>query len=128
MTLALDDATRRVSKYFFLQLLVNAAFGALCGAGLFLIGVPYAVLWGALAAILRIVPYAGSLVAAGLPLILSLAVFNDWMHPLMVFLLFGTLETVTGNWVEPRLLGLIRGSRLAIPTPCFGRCCGGRRA
>jgi predicted PurR-regulated permease PerM len=40
MTLALDDATRRVSKYFFLQLLVNAAFGALCGAGLFLIGVP----------------------------------------------------------------------------------------
>ena len=115
MTLALDDATRRVSKYFFLQLLVNAAFGALCGAGLFLIGVPYAVLWGALAAILRIVPYAGSLVAAGLPLILSLAVFNDWMHPLMVFLLFGTLETVTGNWVEPRLYGTHTGvSALAL--------------
>ena len=47
MTLALDDATRRVSKYLLLQLLVNAAFGALCGTGLFLIGVPYAVLWGA---------------------------------------------------------------------------------
>ena len=115
MTLALDDATRRVSKYFFLQLLVNAAFGVLCGAGLFLIGVPYAVLWGAVAAILRIVPYAGSLVAAALPLILSLAVFDDWIHPLLVFLLFGTLELVTGNWVEPRLYGTHTGvSALAL--------------
>jgi predicted PurR-regulated permease PerM len=115
MTLALDDATRRVSKYLLLQLMVNAVFGVLCGTGLFLIGVPYAVLWGAVAAILRIVPYAGSLVAAALPLILSLAVFDDWMHPLLVFLLFGTLELVTGNWVEPRLYGTHTGvSALAL--------------
>jgi predicted PurR-regulated permease PerM len=115
MTLALDDATRRVSKYLLLQLLVNAVFGALCGLGLFLIGVPYAVLWGAVAAILRIVPYVGSLVAAALPLILSLAVFDHWMHPLLVFLLFGTLELVTGNWVEPWLYGTQTGvSALAL--------------
>jgi hypothetical protein len=51
----------------------------------------------------------------GLPLILSLAVFDDWMHPLLVFLLFGTLETVTGNWVEPRLYGTHTGvSALAL--------------
>jgi predicted PurR-regulated permease PerM len=115
MTQALNDATSRVSKYLLLQLLVNAAFGAICGTGLLLIGVPYAVLWGALAAILRIVPYAGSLVAAGLPLMLSLAVFDDWLHPLLVFLLFGTVELVTGNWVEPRLYGAHTGvSSLAL--------------
>jgi predicted PurR-regulated permease PerM len=115
MTLALDDATRRVSKYLLLQLLVNAAFGMLCGTGLFLIGVPFAVLWGAVAAILRIVPYVGSVVAAALPLILSLAVFDDWLRPLLVFLLFGTLELVTGNWVEPRLYGTHTGvSALAL--------------
>ncbi len=115
MTLALDDATRRVSKYLLLQLLVNAAFGVLCGAGLFAIGVPYAVLWGAVAAILRIVPYVGSLVAAALPFILSLAVFDDWLRPLLVFLLFATLEVVTGNWVEPWLYGTHTGvSALAL--------------
>src|ERR1039457_2556210 len=115
MTQALNDATSRVSKYLLLQLLVNAAFGAICGTGLLLIGVPYAVLWGALAAILRIVPYAGSVVAAGLPLMLSLAVFDDWLHPLLVFLLFGTVELVTGNWVEPRLYGAHTGvSSLAL--------------
>ena len=115
MTQALNDATRRVSRYLLLQFLVNAVFGVLCGTGLFLIGVPYALLWGAVAAILRIVPYVGSVVAAALPLMLSLAVFDDWLHPLSVFLMFGTLELVTGNWVEPWLYGTHTGvSSLAL--------------
>lgn len=115
MTQALDDATRRVSHYLMLQLLVNASFGILCGIGLYLIGVPYAVLWGAVAAILRIVPYAGSLVAASLPLLLSLAVFDGWLPPCLVFLLFATLELVTGNFVEPWVYGMHTGiSSLAL--------------
>jgi predicted PurR-regulated permease PerM len=115
MTQALDDATRRVSRYLMMQLLVNAGFGVLCGTGLYFIGVPYAVLWGAVAGILRIVPYVGSLVAGALPLMLSLAVFDHWMPPLLVFLLFATLELVTGNFVEPWLYGMHTGiSSLAI--------------
>ncbi len=115
MTQALDDATGRVSRYLMMQLLVNAGFGALCGIGLYLIGVPYAVLWGVVAGILRIVPYVGSLVAGALPLLLSLAVFDHWMQPLLVFLLFATLELVTGNFIEPWLYGMHTGiSSLAI--------------
>jgi predicted PurR-regulated permease PerM len=115
MTQALDDATRRVSRYLMMQLLVNASFGVLCGIGLYLIGVPYAALWGAIAGILRIVPYLGSLVAAALPLLLSLAVFDHWIPPLLVFLLFATLELVTGNFVEPWLYGIHTGiSSLAL--------------
>ncbi len=115
MTQALDDATRRVSRYLVMQLLVNASLGVLCGTGLYLIGVPYAVLWGTVAAILRIVPYVGSLVAASLPLLLSLAVFDHWMPPFLVFLLFATLELVTSNVVEPWLYGMHMGiSALAL--------------
>lgn len=115
MTQAVDDATRRVSRYLTLQLLVNAGFGGLCGIGLYFIGVPYAALWGAVAGILRIVPYVGSLVAALLPFMLSLAVFDHWMPPLLVFLLFATLELVTGNLVEPWLYGTHTGiSALAL--------------
>ena len=115
MTQALEDATQRVSRYLMLQLLVNTCFGLLCAGGLYLIGVPYAVLWGAVAGILRIVPYVGSLVAALLPLILSLAVFDNWKAPLLVFLLFATLELVTGNFLEPWLYGSHTGiSSLAL--------------
>ena len=115
MTQALEDATHRVSRYLMLQLLVNTCFGLLCAGGLYLIGVPYAVLWGAVAGILRIVPYVGSLVAALLPLILSLAVFDNWKSPLLVFLLFATLELITGNLLEPWLYGSHTGiSSLAL--------------
>src|SRR5579864_1175599 len=115
VTQALEDATQRVSRYLMLQFLVNAGFGVLCGIGLYLIGVPYAALWGTVAALLRIVPYVGSVVAGLLPLLLSLAVFDRWMPPLLVFLLFGTLELVTGNLIEPWLYGVHTGiSSLAL--------------
>jgi predicted PurR-regulated permease PerM len=105
MTQALDDAARRVSRYLLLQFLVNAGFGTLFGFGLYLIGVPNPVLWGALAGILRIVPYVGTLVAATLPIALSLAVFEGWLKPLLVFLLVVGLELIVANFVEPWLYG-----------------------
>jgi predicted PurR-regulated permease PerM len=105
MTQALDDAAGRVSRYILMQFLVNACLGTLFGFGLYLIGVPNAALWGALAGILRIVPYVGTLVAATLPIALSLAVFDGWLKPLLVFLLVAGLELIVANFVEPWLYG-----------------------
>jgi predicted PurR-regulated permease PerM len=105
MTQALDDAASRVSRYILLQFLVNASFGALFGLGLYFIGVPNPLLWGVVAAILRIVPYVGTTVAAMLPLALSLAVFDGWLKPLLVFLLAAALELIIANFIEPWLYG-----------------------
>src|SRR5262245_1792331 len=46
---AIDDASTRVSRYLRTQLIINSGFGALAAIGLWLIGVPNAFLWGALA-------------------------------------------------------------------------------
>jgi predicted PurR-regulated permease PerM len=97
MTQALEDATRRVSRYLMLQCLVNACFGMLCGIGLNLIGVPYAALWGAVATIFRIVPYVGSTIAGLFPLLLSLAVFDRWTPPLLVFFVVCNSGTSDGQ-------------------------------
>jgi predicted PurR-regulated permease PerM len=115
MTQALDDATQRVSRYLLLLLLMNACFGILCGIGLYAIGIPYAPLWGIVAGILRIVPYVGAFVSGLLPFTLALAVFDNWTHPLLVFLLFATLELIISNFVEPWLYGVHTGiSSLAL--------------
>jgi len=115
MTQALDDAAQRVSRYLLMQMLVNAGFGVLFGFGLYWIGVPNAALWGVVAGLLRIVPYVGTPVAAALPLALSLAAFNSWLPPLLVFLLFASLELVIANFVEPWLYGTNTGiSSLAL--------------
>ncbi|MDP2997870.1 MAG: AI-2E family transporter [Bryobacterales bacterium] len=98
-----------------MQVLVNAAFGSLFGFGLYYIGVPNPALWGVVAGLLRIVPYLGTMVAAALPIALSLAAFESWLPPLLVFLLFAGLELVIANFVEPWLYGVHTGiSSLAL--------------
>ena len=72
-TQALDDAGARVSRYLLIQLIVNASFGVCIGCGLFILGVPYSLLWGLLAACLRFVPYFGAPIAAVAPLLLAFA-------------------------------------------------------
>ncbi len=57
------------------------------------------------AGLLRIVPFVGTLVAATLPLALSLAAFDGWHRPLLVLLLVAGLELIVGNFVEPWLYG-----------------------
>lgn len=115
MTQALDDASRRLSRYLLLQFLVNAGYGALFGVGLYLIGVPHALLWGVLAALLRLVPYVGTLIATAFPVAMALAVFPGWQHALLIVALFLILELVVANIIEPWLYGAHTGiSSLAI--------------
>ncbi len=105
MTQALNDAAQRISRYLVMQFLVNGCFGLLFGIGLFAMGVPDATLWGAIAALLRIVPYAGVLVSGALPLIFSFAISPSWKQPLLVFGVFMLIEVITAYVVEPWLYG-----------------------
>jgi predicted PurR-regulated permease PerM len=106
---ALDEAGTRISRYLLMQSVINGSFGAAVGLGLFVIGVPYAITWGALAAALRFIPYLGAFVALLLPLAVSLAVFPGWLQPAFVVGLFLVLEPVTGSVLEPWLYGQSAG-------------------
>ena len=114
-TLALMDANARISRYFRMQLAVNSTYGSIIVLALYLIGVPHFALFGALASILRFVPYIGAPTAALLPTVLSFAVFQGWRQGLLVLAVFFCLEVVTANYVEPHLYGKHTGlSSLAI--------------
>ncbi len=104
-TRVLVDSAQRVSRFLLTQLLINAAFGTLFAFGLFFVGVPYAFLWGFLAVILRFVPFIGSWIALAFPLILAFAIAPGWKQPIIVLILFASLELVTANVVEPLLFG-----------------------
>lgn len=115
MTQALDDASQRLSRYLLLQFLVNAGYGVLFGLGLYAIRLPHALLWGLLAALLRLVPYIGTLIATAFPIAMALAVFPGWKHALLIVALYLVLELVIANVIEPWLYGTHTGmSSLAI--------------
>jgi hypothetical protein len=114
-TQALDEAGHRVSRYLFTQFVVNASLGAAIGLGLFLLGVPYALLWGLSIIVLRFVPYIGIWIAAILPLAASLATSSNSWQPLSVIALFAVLEPVVSMLIEPVLFSQNAGtSRLAM--------------
>lgn len=105
MTQALNEAAARISRYLITNVLMNAAYGVIFGVGLYLLHVPNATLWGALMGILRMIPYAGTMIAGLSTVAFTLAVFDNWWHPLWVLLLFGCLEFVIANFVEPHIYG-----------------------
>ena len=108
-TKALDDAGQRISRYLLMHTITNSAVGFVAGVGLFLIGVPYALLWGFLAAVLRFIPYVGPGIAATLPIVLSLAAMPGWVGPILVIGLFLALELFSNMVLEPWLYGRAAG-------------------
>ena len=106
---AIEDAGRRISRYLLMQLVVNTTFAIPLSLGLWLIGVPGALLWGVVAAVLRFVPYVGALVSAIFPLALALAVDPGWHMVLWTLALIAGLELVSNNIVEPMLYGTSTG-------------------
>lgn len=104
-TRALEEASQRISRYLLMQSIINVSFGIAVAVSLSLIGLPYGLLWGFLAAILRFIPYVGPWAAAIMPIALSLIVFEGWMWSALVVAVFVVLELVNNMVLEPTLYG-----------------------
>jgi predicted PurR-regulated permease PerM len=104
-TRAMQEATSSVGRFLLAQVVVNTCYGTVIGVSLVALGVPNALLWGFLAAILRFIPFLGPWLGAAGPFILSLAVFEGWSRPLFFLAIMAALEFVTANLVEPLFYG-----------------------
>jgi predicted PurR-regulated permease PerM/CheY-like chemotaxis protein len=104
-TKALEEAGQRISRYLLMQITINGCFGIIISVALFLIGLPYAFLWGFLSVPLLFIPVIGFWTAAALPTIMSMGVFTDWWWPLLVVGLFLVLKTIINMLLEPLLYG-----------------------
>jgi predicted PurR-regulated permease PerM len=111
----LADAAQGISRFFFAQIVVNAAFGLSIAVTLWLLGLPHAFLWGMLSGVLRFVPYLGMLIAGSLIAMFAAAVDPGWTLALTCMALFLVLEVGVAYLVEPRVYGHSSGlSPLAV--------------
>lgn len=106
---AMQEAGTRISRYLLMQLIVNVTYGLPLAAGLWMIGVPGALLWGAIGTVMRFVPYIGPLIAAIPPIVLAFAVDGGWSMVFWTIALIVVLELVSNNIVEPLLYGASTG-------------------
>lgn len=102
-TKGIEEAGSRVSRQLLMQSFVNVIYGLGVGVGLYFLGTPHALLWAALAAVLRFIPYVGPVVGAGAPILVSAAATPGWYSSFYVIGLFIVLELFTNLILETRL-------------------------
>src|ERR1700709_379359 len=108
-SVALDEAASRLSRYLALQTIINACFGFTIGLGLWLIGIPNAGLWALMGMLFRFVPYVGVPIAFLFSPVLALAVDPGWTKLVWTAALFGGVEFVVGQTIEPFVYGRSMG-------------------
>ena len=108
-TVALDEAASRLARYLSLQTAINAGFGLTVGIVLFVIGIPNAGLWGLIGMLFRFVPYIGVPIAFLFPAVLAVAVDPGWQMLIWVAALYGLIEAIIGQGVEPFVYGRSMG-------------------
>jgi predicted PurR-regulated permease PerM len=85
--------------------IVILILGIFNSAGLWLIGLPYPLFWGFLAAFLAIIPYIGTFIGGLLPFLFALINLDTVWQPVMVVVLFVVVQQVEGNLITPRVIG-----------------------
>jgi predicted PurR-regulated permease PerM/methylmalonyl-CoA mutase cobalamin-binding subunit len=102
---AISTAGGTVSHYLLLFSLVNLGYGSSIAIAMWAFGLPNPVFWGAVAFLLRFIPYVGALISAVLPTAVAIAVFPGWSKTAEVFGAFILLDQVASQFVEPFLIG-----------------------
>jgi predicted PurR-regulated permease PerM len=108
-TFALNDAGERLSRFFLSQFTVNLGVGVALWIGLAIVGLPHAMLWAVLGAVLRFLPYVGIWIAALFATVLAAAVDPGWALAVVTLGLFVGVELLAGQLVEPELFGHTTG-------------------
>jgi len=109
----------RIGGYVRGQMLSSLVVGAVLASGMALLGVKYALLIGALAAVLNVVPFVGSLVAAVLGILSAL---NESLAlALATAALFWGTNLLEGKYLAPHFVGRATGLHpLAVLLALFG--------
>jgi predicted PurR-regulated permease PerM len=87
------------------QVLVSICDGILYAIGFLIIGLPYAILIGAMATVLTIIPFLGAFLTCAAALIIAFVQYGDWKHPVEVLGVFAVVQALEGLVIQPKILG-----------------------
>jgi predicted PurR-regulated permease PerM len=101
----LDEIDQQVQRYLMTMLVLNTLIGIATWAILLAFGVEHAVLWGVFAAIVHIIPYAGSAVTILATGVATFVQYEEIARALAVAGLVGVAATLIGMALSAWMLG-----------------------
>jgi predicted PurR-regulated permease PerM len=93
------------SKFLATATMINTGVGVMTALALWAVGVPNAILWGGVAAVLNFVPYLGPITTAFIITFAALASFDDPARAMIAPACFVVIHLTENNLVTPMLLG-----------------------
>jgi predicted PurR-regulated permease PerM len=87
------------------QVSVMLVLGALYAIALWAIGIDIGPLIGMIAGIISFIPYLGGITGILMGLIAAAVQYHDWMHVILVLIVFGVGHLLEGYVLVPRLVG-----------------------
>ena len=103
--LMMRDIQQVSQQYMTGLFMVMGILGVLNSLGLWAIGVKYPLFWGFFAALLTIVPYAGTFAGGFFPFVFTLLSTSTIWQPAMVVVLFFSIQFLEDNFIKPKVVG-----------------------
>jgi len=101
----IDHLIRSTGAFVTGQLLFMVSFGTLITLGLYVIGLPFPILFGAITGILTLIPILGPNIAMIAAIVLALLMPNGWLTAVWVFLLYIVVQVLENNIIGPWIMG-----------------------
>lgn len=92
-------------QYLFGMLLIVLILGILNSVGLWIIGLDNPFLFGFLAAVLAIIPYAGTLLGAAIPVLYAFMTHDSIWVPVTIAVFFWAVQVIESNLLTPKIVG-----------------------
>lgn len=101
----LEEINNYLVRYFRGQFTVSLIDGVLIGSALFVMGLNFALLIGLAVGILALIPYVGLTICWIPAVLIAVAQFGDWTHPLIVTAIFVGMSNLESFFIAPRIVG-----------------------
>ncbi|MFO8067227.1 MAG: AI-2E family transporter [Bacteroidales bacterium] len=92
-------------RYLFGMTVVVLILGVVNSLGLLIIGLDNPFFFGFLAAILAIIPYAGTFLGAAIPVLYAFMSYDSIWMPIIIALFFWLVQVIESNFLTPKIVG-----------------------
>lgn len=92
-------------QYLFGMLVIVLILGLVNSIGLLIIGIDNPFLFGFLAAVLALIPYAGTFLGAAIPVLYSFLSHDSIWMPITIIIFFWLVQIIESNLLTPKIVG-----------------------
>ncbi len=105
LVFVLNSINDYMIAFFRGQVLVGICDGLMYMIGFLIIRLDYALLIGAAAMALTIIPFLGAIIVCAAALIIAVVQYGDWFHPLLVLVVFSIAQSIEALVISPKIMG-----------------------